>query len=156
MNFFSALLIIILLQKNKGQSSDSASASTSTSATACNSTSNEIEELEQKLFSGEDFSLKELTETQLGELREKYLITSSLKLLKDIVTLEDQRGGGGSHENSKYRNTDDFFQKYHFTVRRFAKYGYRNTFSYFILSLPRLLRITPTKSYQNKSQHYFE
>ena len=103
MNFFSALLIIILLQKNKGQSSDSASASTSTSATACNSTSNEIEELEQKLFSGEDFSLKELTETQLGELREKYLITSSLKLLKDIVTLEDQRGEGG---RTRTRNTE--------------------------------------------------
>ena len=48
------------------QSYDSASASTS--ATASTTTSNEIEELEQKLLSGEDFSLKELTETELDVL----------------------------------------------------------------------------------------
>ena len=35
---------------------------------------------------------------------------------------------GGFYENLKYRNTNDFFQKYHFTIRFFAKYQYRNTF----------------------------
>ena len=48
------------------QSSDSASASTS--ATGYTTTSNEIEELEQKLLIGEGFSLKELTETELDVL----------------------------------------------------------------------------------------
>ena len=80
----------IFFQK-MAQSSDSASASTS--ATASTTTSNEIEELEQKLLSGEDFSLKELTETELDVLWQifsKYLITSSLKLAKDIIPPEDQ------------------------------------------------------------------
>ena len=56
------------IEKNMAQSSDSASVSTSASATASTTTSNEIEDLEQQLFSGEDFSLKELTETQLDVL----------------------------------------------------------------------------------------
>ena len=77
------------------QSSDSTSTSTSATAsvTGSTTTSNEIEELEQKLLSGEDFSLKELTETQLDVLCQifsKYLITSSLKLAKDIIQPEDQ------------------------------------------------------------------
>ena len=59
-------------------------------------------------------------------------------------------GWGWSCANSKYQNTDDFFRKYCFTVRFFAKYRYRNTFSYFIVSLPRLARSSPPKSYQNK------
>ena len=59
-------------------------------------------------------------------------------------------GGGGAYGNSKYQNTDDFFRKYRYTVRFFSKYWYQNTFSYFIISLPRLARSTPTKSYQNK------
>ena len=58
--------------------------------------------------------------------------------------------GGGVYENLKYRNTNDFFQKYHFTMRIFAKYQYRNTFWYFIVSLPRLAQSNPTKSYHNK------
>ena len=72
------------IKKAKKTSSDSAS----TSATASTTTTNEIEELEQKLLDGEDFSLKELTETQLDVLCQiflKYLITSSLKLAKDII-----------------------------------------------------------------------
>ena len=61
---FSALLIFFF-SKKLAQPSNSASASTSAtvSATAATSTSNEIEELRQKLLSGKDFSLKELTET---------------------------------------------------------------------------------------------
>ena len=43
-----------------------------------------------------------------------------------------------------------FPPKYRFTVRFFTKYRYRNSFSYFIVSLPRLAQSTPTKSYQNK------
>ena len=77
------------------QSSVSAFASTSAaaSATASTTTSNVIEELEQKLLSREDFSLKELNETQLDVLCQifsKYLITSSLKLAKDIIPPEDK------------------------------------------------------------------
>ena len=77
------------------QSSDSTSTSTSATAsvTGSTTTSNEIEELEQKLLSGEDFSLKELNETQLDVLCQifsKCLITSSLKLAKDIIQHEDQ------------------------------------------------------------------
>ena len=64
----------------------------------------------------------------------------------------EERGGGGgwSYRNSKYQNTDDFFRKDRFTVRFFAKYQYRNTISYFTVSLPRLARSTPTESYLNK------
>ena len=43
-------------------------AQSSASASASTTTSNEIEELEQKLLSGEDFLLKELTETELDVL----------------------------------------------------------------------------------------
>ena len=62
--FFSVINKIFLSEK-MAQSFDSASASTSAtaSATASATTSNEIEELKQKLLSWEDFSLKELTET---------------------------------------------------------------------------------------------
>ena len=73
------------LKKKLAQCSDSTSASTTSS--------NEIEELEQKLLSGEDFLLKEWTKTQLDVLCQifsKYLITSSLKVAKDIIPPEDQ------------------------------------------------------------------
>ena len=49
--------------------------------------------MKQKLLSREDFSMKELTETQLDVLCQifsKYLITSSLKVAKDITPPEDQ------------------------------------------------------------------
>ena len=77
------------------QSSDSACACTSAtaSATVSTTTSNEIEDFEQKLLSEEDFWLKGLTETQwdvLCQIFSKYLIISSLKLAKDIISPEDQ------------------------------------------------------------------
>ena len=77
------------------QSSDSACACTSAtaSATASTTTSNEIEDFERKLLSGEDFWLKGLTETQwdvLCQIFWKYLIISSLKLAKDIISPEYQ------------------------------------------------------------------
>ena len=76
------------LSKKKIKKAKKTSDSASTPATASTTTSDEIEELEQKLLNGEDFSLKELTETQLDVLCQiflKYLITSSLKLAKDII-----------------------------------------------------------------------
>ena len=85
------MLLINFFSEKMTQSFDSASASTS--ATASATTSNEIEELKQKLLSWEDFSLKELTETQSDVLRQvfsKYLVTSSLKLAKDIIPPEDR------------------------------------------------------------------
>ena len=66
------------------------------------------------------------------------------------VTKMSIKGGGGvvrELEVPKYRR---FFPKIPLYRKIFAKYRYRNTFPYFIVSLLRLAWSTPTKSYQNK------
>ena len=70
---------------------------------------------------------------------------------KRILGRRWRRGGGGGRTGTRNSEIPTiFFRKYRFTVRFFSKYQYWNTFSYFIVSLPRLAWSTPTKSYQNK------